>query len=296
MSGPDLRLAGLRRFAISISVLNLLGHTVLGFESSWSQMLLAVFTAYLTEIVLEVADAWGNKRPYRFAGGVWKLVDFLLPAHIAGMAVAMLLYSGSLLLPFAFASAIAIASKALFTAPVNKSRRHFLNPSNTGIAVTILLFPAMAPIMPYQFTERLSGGMSWAFPVLVICVGFFMNWRYAGRLPLVLGWVIGFALQGVLRCLMNDLPLIVGLVPMTGVSFILFTFYMVTDPGSTPTDWREQVIFGVAIALVYLLLILAHVGFAFFYALFIVCIARGLLLHLKARKLRTYAPSHANGL
>jgi enediyne biosynthesis protein E5 len=289
MSAPDLRLAGLRRFAISISVLNLLGHTVLGFESSWSQMFVALLTAYLTEIVLEVVDARANKRPYRFAGGVWKLVDFLLPAHIAGMAVAMLLYTGSLLLPFVFASAVGIASKAIFTAPVNKSRRHFLNPSNTGIVVTILLFPTLAPIMPYQFTEHLSGGLSWAFPVLVICVGFFMNWRYSGRLPLALSWVSGFALQGLMRCLINDLPLSVGLVPMTGVSFILFTFYMVTDPGSTPSDSREQVVFGVAIAMVYSLLVLTHVGFAFFYALFIVCAGRGLFLHLKARKLQTYA-------
>ena len=291
MSEPDLRLASLRRFAISISVLNLLGHTVLGFESSWAQMLVALVTAYCTELVLEIADACANERPYRFAGGGWKLVDFLLPSHIAGMAVAMLLYSGELLLPFAFASAVAIASKALFTAPVNKSRRHFLNPSNTGIAVTVFLFPTLAPIMPYQFTESLSGGMSWAFPVLVVFVGVFMNWRYAGRLPLVLGWVIGFALQGVVRCLLSDLPLIVGLVPMTGVSFILFTFYMVTDPGSTPIRWREQVIFGGAIALVYSLLVLAHVGFAFFYALLIVCSARGLILHLQAAKLRTYSLS-----
>jgi enediyne biosynthesis protein E5 len=211
------------------------------------------------------------------------------------MAVAMLLYPGALILPFVFASAVAIASKALFTAPVNGSRRHFLNPSNTGIAVTVLFFPTIAPIMPYQFTEYLSSGLSWAFPVLVICVGFLMNWRYAGRLPLVLGWVLGFALQGVLRSLLNDLPLIVGLVPMTGVSFILFTFYMVTDPGSTPSDWREQISFGCAIALVYMFLVLTHVGFAFFYALFIVCIARGLLLHLKAfraGKLQTYSTSH----
>ena len=134
----------------------------------------------------------------------------------------------------------------------------------------------MAPIMPYQFPEHLSGGMSWAFPALVVFVGFFMNWRYAGRLPLVLGWVIGFALQGVLRCLTNDLPLIVGLVPMTGVSFILFTFYMVTDPGSTPTNWREQVIFGVAIALVYSLLVLAHVGSHLL--AYLLCFDRGLLL------------------
>jgi Na+-translocating ferredoxin:NAD+ oxidoreductase RnfD subunit len=289
MSEPNLRLASLRRFAISISVLNLLGRSVLGFESSWAQMFVALVTAYATEMVLEIADAWANERPYRFAGGGWNLVDFLLPAHIAGMAVAMLLYTGSLLLPFAFAAAVAIASKALFTVSVNKSRRHFLNPSNTGIAVAVLLFPAMAPIMPYQFTERLSAGMSWAFPVLVACVGFFMNWRYAGRLPLVLGWVIGFALQGILRCLLSDLPIMVGLVPMTGVSFILFTFYMVTDPGSTPIDWREQIMFGAAIALVYSALVLAHVGFAFFYALFIICIARGLLLHLKAAKKRNLA-------
>jgi Na+-translocating ferredoxin:NAD+ oxidoreductase RnfD subunit len=287
MSGPDLRLAALRRFAISLSVLNVLGHTVLGFESSWAQMFVALLTAYFTEIVLEVTDAWANERPCRFAGGVGKLVDFLLPAHIAGLAVAMLLYTGSLLLPFVFASAVAIASKAIFTAPVNKSRRHFLNPSNTGIALTAFLFPAMSPIMPYQFTERLSGGMSWAFAALVICVGIFMNWRYAGRLPLVLGWVIGFALQGVVRCLISDLPLVVGLVPITGVSFILFTFYMVTDPGSTPVEWREQVIFGAAVALVYSLLVLTHVGFGFFYALLIVCFARGLILHLKSAKLRT---------
>ncbi|NEQ87997.1 MAG: enediyne biosynthesis protein UnbU, partial [Moorea sp. SIO2I5] len=31
------RLGGLRRFAIAITVLNLLGHTVLGFEQSWAQ-------------------------------------------------------------------------------------------------------------------------------------------------------------------------------------------------------------------------------------------------------------------
>ena len=89
MSDPDLRLAGLRRFAITISVLNLLGHTVLGFESSWAQMLVALVTAYATEIVLEAAAAWANRRPCRFYGGGWKLIDFLLPAHIAGLAVSI---------------------------------------------------------------------------------------------------------------------------------------------------------------------------------------------------------------
>src|SRR4030095_8966671 len=139
----------------------------------------------------------------------------------------------------------------LFTAKVNNSERHFLNPSNTGIAVTILLFPTIAPIMPWQFTENLSGNWSTAFAVIVVILGTYMNWYYARRMALVIGWMLAFAVQGEIRCLINGLPLIVGLVPMTGLSFLLFTFYMITDPGATPSDRREQVIFGASTALLY---------------------------------------------
>jgi len=280
----NLRLAALRRFAITISVLNVLGHTVLGFENSWAQMFVALGTAYLIELLLETVDASATGRPRRFEGGIVNFIDFLLPAHISGMAVSMLLYSGELLLPFAFAAAVAIASKALFTFPVNNSERHFLNPSNTGIAVTVFLFPTLAPIMPWQFTESLSGGASRVFPVIVIVLGSYMNWRYTRRMPLILAWVIVFALQGVVRCFINDLPLTVALVPLTGVSFLLFTFYMVTDPGATPSNSREQIVFGASIAVVYCLLLFADVAFGFFYSLFVVSFLRGVSLRFKAMR------------
>lgn len=284
MSGSNMRLAALRRFAITITVLNLLGHTLLGFENSWAQMFVALGTSYLTELLLETVDAWASGRPRRFEGGAVNFIDFLLPAHISGMAVSMLLYTGELLLPFAFAAAVAIASKALLTFPVNNSERHFLNPSNTGIAVTVFLFPTIAPIMPWQFTESLSGNLSRVFAVIVICLGTFMNWRYTRRMPLILAWVLVFALQGVVRCFINDLPLTVALVPLTGVSFLLFTFYMVTDPGATPSNSREQVLFGAGIAVVYCLLVLAHVAFGFFYSLFIVSFLRGFIFRFKAMR------------
>ncbi len=283
-----MRLAALRRFAVTITVLNLLGRTILGFENSWAQMFIALLAAYFTEIILEIVDALANKKAVRFTGGgVTNFIDFLLPAHISGMAVSMLLYCGDLLLPFAFASVVAIASKALLTVKVNNSERHFLNPSNTGIALTVFLFPALAPIMPWQFTENLSSNWSTAFAVIVVFLGTYMNLYYAKRIPLVLGWVAAFAIQGVIRCLINGIPLIVGLVPITGVSFLLFTFYMITDPGATPSDKREQVIFGVSTAVVYCLLVLAHIGFAFFYALLIVSLCRGLFLHLKQMRTHT---------
>lgn len=69
---------------------------------------------------------------------------------------------------------------------------------------------------------------------------------------------------------------------MTGVAFVLFTFYMITDPGATPSRRKGQVVFGTATAFVYAALMMAHVGFALFYSLLVVSAARGLLLHLAA--------------
>ena len=66
MSGPNMRLAALRRFALTITVLNLLGRTILGFENSWAQMFVALLMAYFTEIVLEIVDAVASKKNTAF--------------------------------------------------------------------------------------------------------------------------------------------------------------------------------------------------------------------------------------
>ena len=56
------RLGGLRRFAVAITILNILGHTVLGFEQSWAQPLVAPGTAYGLEFLLELLGAWSAGR------------------------------------------------------------------------------------------------------------------------------------------------------------------------------------------------------------------------------------------
>src|SRR5437763_1942154 len=97
------RIAGLRQFAVAITVFNILGHTVFGFEQSWAQLLISLTAAYTAELLLEVIDAWATHRPYKFAGAWRALVDFFLPAHITGLAVAMLLYANDRLMPIVFA-------------------------------------------------------------------------------------------------------------------------------------------------------------------------------------------------
>jgi hypothetical protein len=65
---------------------------------------------------------------------------------------------------------------------------------------------------------------------------------------------------------------------MTGVAFILYTFYMVTDPATTPEGRLEQVVFGASVAATYGLLMVAHVVFGLFFALTTVSAVRGVML------------------
>lgn len=277
------RLGGLRRFAVAITILNVLGHTYLGFEQSWAQPFVAVLTAYGVELLLESIDALANRRRPRFVGGgPRRLVEFLLSAHITGLACAMLLYANERLGPVVFASTVAIASKYILRAPLGRGTRHFFNPSNFGITITLLAFAWVGIAPPYQFTESMTGAGDWVLPGVIVCTGTFLNARFTHRLPLIAAWLGGFFAQAVLRSLLLDTPLASALLPMTGVAFILYTFYMVTDPATTPAGPRAQVAFGAGVAAAYGLLLVVHVVFGLFFALTIVCALRGLGLYVKA--------------
>jgi hypothetical protein len=277
-----VRLAGLRRFAIAISVLNVLGHTVLGFEQSWAQPLAALAVAYTMELLLEAIDARANRRRPQFAGGVRPLVDFLLSPHITGLAVSMLLYANEHVMPIVFATAAALASKHVLRAPVGVGTRHFLNPSNVGITLTLLLFPWVGIAPPYHFTENTRGIVDWILPAIIVISGTFVNARFTKRLPLIAAWLGGFALQALLRNAWFGTPPAAGLLPMTGLAFVLYTFYMVTDPATTPSRARGQVAFGAGVAAAYGVLMLSHVVFGLFFALTAVCVLRGTGLHVLA--------------
>lgn len=272
------RLGGLRRFAAAITVFNVLGHTVLGFEQSWAQPLVSLATAYTCELLAEWMDASGDQRPPRFRGGPRQFVDFLLPAHITGLAVAMLLYASDRLAPIMFAAAVAIASKSLLHIRSGGRVRHFLNPSNFGITMTLLLFPWVSIAPPYHFSENLRGIGQLILPALICASGTVINIRFTSRMWLILGWWGGFVAQAVLRSLFLNAGLIASLNPMTGVAFVLFSYYMITDPATTPFDKRSQLVIGFSVAAAYGVLVILHVAFGFFFALTLISAARGLRL------------------
>jgi hypothetical protein len=218
----------------------------------------------------------------------------------------MLLYANDELWPVAMATAIAMGSKVIFRARVGSSTRHFFNPSNFGITITLLLFPWVGIAPPYHFTENLNGLGDWILPGVIIVSGTFLNWKFTHKLPLIGAWLTTFALQAFVRHLFFNTALLSALLPMTGVAFILYTFYMVTDPATTPSKPKGQIIFGAGVALTYGFLLVAHVVFGLFFALTIVCAIRGAGLYAQAfarqrremvtTPVQTYAVAQDRGL
>jgi enediyne biosynthesis protein E5 len=281
---PD-RLGALRRFGVAITILTVLGHTVFGFEQAWIAPLVAIATTYTMELIFATLDAMANRRQPTYKGGLVKLVDFLLPAHITGLAIALLLYPGERVGPLVFACVVAISSKYVLRAGRPGHKKHFLNPSNFGIAITLFLFPAVGIAPPYHFTERIDGVADWILPLVIVCTGTFLNARFTRRLPLIAAWVVGFAAQAAVRSSVFETSLAASLVPMTGVAFVLFTFYMVTDPATTPVPGLRQVAFGGTVAATYGLLMTVHVAFGLFFSLAIVCCIRGAFMSLQAARI-----------
>jgi enediyne biosynthesis protein E5 len=277
-SPADVRITALRRFALSITVFNILGHTVLGFEQARIVPILCALVSYTAAIAFESVDAWATGRRPEYAGGWLPLMNFLLPAHIVGLASGMILYGNSSPWPYLFAVVVANASKYLVRVRVKGRLRHVFNPSNTGIAVTLALFPWVGGAPPYQFTNFTRGAIDWLLPVVVLAAGTMLNAQLTKKIPLILGWVGGFVGQAVVRAAFFGHSLVGALLPLTGVAFILFTNYMITDPGTTPVKPRRQAVFGATTALIYGALVVSGVVFGMFWALTITCALRGLVM------------------
>lgn len=278
----DMRLAALRRFAIGITLVTVIGHAYLGFEMAYAHPFVALATGYALDLGLEWIGARLNGRSPAFAGnGIVGVVNFLLPAHITSLACAMLIYSNETYWPLVFCVAAAVGSKYIFRVSVGDGRtRHFLNPSNAGIAATLTVFPWIGVAPPYQFTNNVGGAWDWILPALLIAIGVRLNWRFTKKLPLLSGWLLGFVLQAVVRGLSPEFSLLHALSPLTGVAFWLFTFYMITDPGTTPFRPRNQFVFGFLVAIVYAIISVGDVVYQIFYALLIVCIGRAVCIWL----------------
>jgi len=278
---PRMRFFALWYFTILLILWTILGDTVLGFEQSYAQPVVAFLVACAVAFFLEWLDARVTSRTPRFVGNWKNTVNFLPPCIIPALACAMLIYSNERLAPIIFATALSLASKPMLRAPIgNGQTQHIFNPSNFGITVTLLLLPAAGLAPPYQFTENVTGVGHWLIPAVILITGTIIHAKFTGRLPLVMAWFLGFAAQALIRKMMFGTPLAVPFLPMTSAAFILFSLYMIPDPATTPIKPLRQVLFGASVAGIYGALLIVHVVYGLFIALAMTSATRGLSLHI----------------
>lgn len=211
-----------------------------------------------------------SRSPVQFAAGVGTclfldsailfLIRKLWLAPVSGFISSLgllLLCDSPFVWPYAAVGAISILSKHL----IRSEGRHMFNPLNFGIVFGLLFFSREMTVVAGRWGGSLSGML------VVVSLGVLAAYR-ARRLDLSLAYVLTFLAGVFVRCALKGAPFWSVAAPMTGAAFMLFTFYMITDPMTTPETRRGRIIFGVAVALLDTVLRYYQVNFSPFYALF----------------------------
>jgi enediyne biosynthesis protein E4 len=159
---------------------------------------------------------------------------------------------------------ICIASKYLFTL----RGRHFFNPSMFAICVCLMLggeFVTLAPA--YQWYG--SSETAWMMGVFIVTGAVILFVFKINRSWLVMSFLLTFFAQTLYRAYVMEYIIpweTLFLSSVTSPAFYLFTFYMITDPSTSPNKRTDQIIVGVSIALFDLLFHLKFSLYTFFYA------------------------------
>ena len=166
-------------------------------------------------------------------------------ALISGLSLCLLLRTGSHLLA-ATAAVLAVASKFV----LRVRGKHVFNPTNVALATVVLLTGA-AWVSPGQW------GDSAFLAFLLAGAGGLVVWR-ALRSDVALAFLLSWVLLLFGRALYLGDPLAIPLHQLESGSLLLFAFFMISDPKTTPDARGCRLAFGalVAVAAFYLQFVL----------------------------------------
>jgi len=156
---------------------------------------------------------------------------------ITGLSLSLLLRADAAWV-HAAAAAIAIGSKFL----LRIDGRHIWNPAGFAIVALLFLLPAHVWISPGQW-----GTSAW-FVMLVSCAAF-MVLSSARRGDVALFFLACHGALLTARALWLGDPLTIPLHQMQGGSLLIFAFFMITDPRTTPAARAGRFALALAVAL-----------------------------------------------
>jgi Na+-translocating ferredoxin:NAD+ oxidoreductase RnfD subunit len=245
---------------IFLSSFVLAGQFYLGFFQRWDSIIVAVSVAIISEMVL-----------VRWFRHKWM---FPLSAIITGLGISLLLSSHKLW-PYAMTAGLAIILKHL----IQYKGKHIFNPNNLAMVIMLIALPQYAVSTPKQWT---NGFDVMVFILILGCIAAFQ----AKRLDTVISFVMGFIGFAWLRYIFFDEPILFALGPILGASFQLFTFFMITDPKTTPSSVKARIVIGIVIALFDAIMRVNDVTNSLFYSSFLAALFIGVPIRINLIKFR----------
>lgn len=202
----------------------------LGWKADWWLYLTYFITSITTQLILELL--LGKKEL-----AYWKRIGFSFPSVlISSFGLSLLLKTNSLQIA-ALAGFISIASKFI----IKINGKHIFNPSALGIVATIL-FTEQAWFSPGQWGS--STVIFWG----VCCLGFVIVTKVQ-KLDTSLAFIGTFAALFFIRQVIYlGWPLDFFIQSISTGSLLLFSFFMITDPKTTPNHKTARIIWSMLVA------------------------------------------------
>jgi Na+-transporting NADH:ubiquinone oxidoreductase subunit NqrB len=164
-------------------------------------------------------------------------------ALISGLSLCLLLRTDVLLTPAA-AAAFAIGSKFV----LRVGGKHLLNPTN-GAIVGLLALSTAAPTLELSiWVSPGQWGNTAFFLLLMGCLGTVVVTR-AARADVTFAFLASWAGLLLFRAWSLGDPLAIPLHRLQNGALLLFAFFMISDPKTTPDSRPGRVLFGVLVAL-----------------------------------------------
>jgi Na+-translocating ferredoxin:NAD+ oxidoreductase RnfD subunit len=248
---PSLVAIDPRYFQIgALSVLLLYGCTWLNFEIDILQIAVTLVTAIgiqllmanfvrtdksvdRVHLILRGAPGRASSSPESklTAPTAWDIRSAL----ITGLSLCLLLRTNTVWYA-ALASAVAILSKFVF----RFRGKHLFNPANLGLVVLLLAGPRVAWCSTGQW------GSTAVLTFFFVCLGLLVVYR-ARRADISLIFLVGYALLLFGRSAMLGEPWTIPWHRLQSGALLLFAFFMISDPRSTPNSSIGRLIFALLV-------------------------------------------------
>jgi hypothetical protein len=204
----------------------------LGFDIALDQVAVTLGSALAAQTGFEWVTA--HKAGTSLTAG--RLVSGLKSALISALSLCLLLRTDWLALA-ALASVVAVGSKFL----IRVRDKHVFNPTNLAI-VAMMLATDSVWVSPGQWGSHAALGFGLA------CAGLMVVTR-AARADVTVAFMAAWAGLLVARSISLNEPMTIPLHRLEGGAFLLFSFFMISDPKTTPDSRAGRVIFATLVAL-----------------------------------------------